>query len=188
MPANQTRDEGNDDQVFWAFTAMSAVELNFQAPVDGSSWLACAQAVFNTQAARWDTTTCNGGMRWQIFAFNAGYTYKNAVANGGFFMLASRLARYTGNDTYVQWAEQSWTWFSESVLYDNATYQINDGTTDTVNCTQADHTQWSYNYGLWIVGLAFLYNHVSPNCEHSILSVVIRLTSLTIRRLKMRNG
>ena len=29
LPANQTKDEGNDDQVFWGFTAMEAAVLNF---------------------------------------------------------------------------------------------------------------------------------------------------------------
>lgn len=72
MPANQTKDEGNDDQVFWAFAAMTAAELGFPAPSSGPSWLSMAQAVFNEQAARWDTSTCGGGLRWQIFTWNRG--------------------------------------------------------------------------------------------------------------------
>lgn len=161
MPANQTTTEGNDDQAFWAFAAMDAAELNFQAPQSGyPSWLAMVQGVFNLQATRWDASTCGGGLRWQIFPTNAGYDYKNVPANGGFFMIASRLARYTGNQTYVDWANKAWDWFEDSVLFDNSTYQINDGTVDTENCTSADHTQWSYNYGLYLGGLAYLYNHV----------------------------
>lgn len=165
MPANQTKDEGNDDQVFWAFAAMSAAELGFPDPTDTSdpSWLSLAQAVFNEQAARWDSATCGGGLRWQIYSFNAGYNYKNAVANFGFFQLAARLARYTGNATYVDWAEKQWEWCTSSVLYDNATYAIFDGTTitDENTCPNADHTQWSYNYAIAIGGLAYMYNHVS---------------------------
>lgn len=73
MPANQSKDEGNDDQVFWAFSAMAAAELNFPPPTEGyPSWLAMAQAVFNEQASRWDAADCAGGLRWQIFAFNNG--------------------------------------------------------------------------------------------------------------------
>ena len=165
MPSNQTETEGNDDQVFWAFTAMDATELNYPAPPSSDpSWLAMCQAVFNEQASRWDASTCGGGLRWQIFTWNAGYTYKNSPANGGFFMLASRLARYTGNTTYVTWAEKEWDWFSNSVLFDNSTYTVFDGTSDVANCSDADHTQWSYNYGLYLGGLAYLYNHVS-NCH-----------------------
>lgn len=164
MPANQTQTEGNDDQVFWAFAALDAAELNFPAPTAGyPSWLAMAQAVFNEQADRWDTSTCGGGLRWQIFTWNNGYNYKNVASNGGFFQLSSRLARYTGNTTYVHWAEKAWDWFEQSVLLDNATYNVYDGTSDVANCTAADHTQWSYNYGLYMAGLAYLYNHVRQN-------------------------
>lgn len=68
MPINQTRTEGNDDQGFWALTVMSAAEYNFPHPEPNQpQWLGLAQAVFNTQAARWDTEHCNGGLRWQIF-------------------------------------------------------------------------------------------------------------------------
>ena len=159
MPTNQTKDEGNDDQVYWAFAAMSAAENGFPAPPSTNpSWLAMAQAVFNEQAARWDTSTCGGGLRWQIFTFNSGYTYKNVPSNGGFMNLAARLARYTGNATYTEWAEKSWNWLADSVLYDNKTFSIWDGTSDVANCTDAEHIFWSYNYGAILSGLANLYN------------------------------
>ncbi|KXL43002.1 glycoside hydrolase family 76 protein [Acidomyces richmondensis BFW] len=160
MPANQTQDEGNDDQVFWGFAAMTAAELNYPAAGGGApSWLSMAQAVFNTQANRWDTSTCGGGLRWQIYQLNSGYNYKNPAANGGFFQLAARLARYTGNQSYITWAEKEWDWFSSSVLFDSSSFNINDGTNVDQNCTSADHLQWSYNYGLYIAGMAYLYNH-----------------------------
>jgi mannan endo-1,6-alpha-mannosidase len=109
MTPNQTKTEGNDDQGFWGLAAMSAAEANFpDPPADQPQWLALAQAVFNTQAARWDDTSCGGGLRWQIFTFNNGYTYKNSISNGCFFNLAARLAKYTGNDTYAQWADKTW--------------------------------------------------------------------------------
>lgn len=77
MPSNQTLTEGNDDQGFWGLAVMSAAENNFpNPPADKPQWLALAQAVFNTQAARWDTEYCNGGLRWQIYKWNRGYDYK----------------------------------------------------------------------------------------------------------------
>lgn len=77
MPRNQTRTEGNDDQGFWGLSVMSAAEYKFpDPPADQPQWLALAQAVFNTQAARWDTEHCAGGLRWQIFTWNNGYDYK----------------------------------------------------------------------------------------------------------------
>lgn len=81
MPINQTRDEGNDDQVFWAFAAMAAAELKFPPPTPGyPSWAAIGQAVFNLQAARWDPEVCGGGLRWQITPINPGWDYKNIAA------------------------------------------------------------------------------------------------------------
>lgn len=141
---------------------MDAAELNFtNPPSTDPQWLALAQAVFNEQAARWDAGDCGGGIRWQIFTFNAGYDYKNAISNGGFFQLGARLARYTKNATYAEWAEKEWDWFSQSVLFEASNWQINDGTSTLANCTVADQLQWSYNYGTWIMGMAYMYNYVS---------------------------
>ncbi|KAI9892018.1 MAG: hydrolase 76 protein [Vezdaea aestivalis] len=158
MPKNQTKTEGNDDQAFWAFATLSAAELKFpDPPAKSPSWLALAQAVFNTQVARWDQT-CGGGLRWQIFTFNAGYNLKNTISNGGFFQLAARLARYTGNQTYVDWADKMWDWVAQSPLM-TADLKINDNTNTANGCSDADHIQWSYNYGTFLVGAAYMYNH-----------------------------
>ena len=161
MPPNQTKDEGNDDQVFWAFSAMTAAELNFPDPSgDQPSWLSLAQAVFNLQANRWDDAACGGGLRWQIFPLNAGYDYKNTISTGGFFQLSARLARYTGNATYAQWAEKSFTWMKQSPLI-SSNWQVWDGTARGNNCTDADHTYWTYNVGTLLAGASFMYNYVS---------------------------
>jgi mannan endo-1,6-alpha-mannosidase len=160
MPLNQTTDEGNDDQGFWAMSAMLAAESNFQnPPADKPQWLALAQAVFNEFASRWDPTTCGGGLRWQIFPFNNGYTYKNSIANGCFFNLGARLARYTGNDTYAQWAQTVWDWENSIGLIDSG-YGIFDGSSDLQNCTSIDKLQWTYNAGIFLHGAANMFNYV----------------------------
>lgn len=161
MPPNQTKTEGNDDQGFWGLAAMSAAEVNFpNPPANQPQWLALAQAVFNTQVARWDLTTCGGGLRWQIFTFNNGYNYKNSISNGCFFNLAARLAKYTGNDTYAQWAETTWDWVSSIGLMDS-NYYIYDGSDDTINCTQINRIQWTYNAGAFLLGAANMYNYTN---------------------------
>jgi mannan endo-1,6-alpha-mannosidase len=160
MPENQTKTEGNDDQAFWAMAAMSATEANFpNPPSDQPQWLALAQAVFNTQAPRWDTSKCNGGLRWQIFSFNNGFNYKNTISNGCFFNIAARLGRYTGNDTYIEWAERMWTWVDAIGLM-NDEYHFFDGTDDTKNCTEVNHIQWTYNAGIFLHGAATMWNIV----------------------------
>lgn len=162
MPPNQTKTLGNDDQAFWAIAALSAAENRYPNPPSdsGVSWLALAQAVFNLQAARWDNTTCGGGLRWQIFAFNSGYNYKNTISNGLFFQMGARLAVYTGNDTYYQLAGRMWDWSSSVGLFDNE-YNFFDGSDVLKNCADLDHTQWTYNAGTYLVGAANMYNYTN---------------------------
>jgi mannan endo-1,6-alpha-mannosidase len=161
MPPNQSKTLGNDDQGFWGLAAMSAAESIFpDPPLDQPQWLSLAQAVFNTQARRWDTSTCLGGLRWQIFTFNTGYNYKNSISNGCFFNLATRLAMYTGNSTYADWGDKTWNWMVEIGLVDGS-YYVYDGSDDLINCTEINHIQWSYNTGVLLLGAANMYNFVS---------------------------
>ncbi|KAK5076702.1 hypothetical protein LTS08_005873 [Lithohypha guttulata] len=178
QPANQTRTLGNDDQAFWAMAALSAAENRFPNPPPESkvSWLSAVQGVFNLQAARWNTETCGGGLKWQIFAFNAGYNYKNTISNGCFFNIGSRLAVYTGNQTYADWAERTWNWAGSIGLFD-AEYTFYDGSDDNINCTELDHTVWSYNAGTFLVGAANMYNYTggSPIWKQRIEGIISRL-------------
>jgi len=160
MPPNQTKSEGNDDQGFWGMAAMSAAEQKFPNPSPSDpQWLALAQGVFNSQAARWDNTSCGGGLKWQIFAFNNGYNYKNSISNGAFFNLAARLGYYTQNQTYFHWANQMYDWV-DSVGLVGSGYQVYDGTNDDLNCSQLNHIQWSYNSGVYLLGAAVMWNQV----------------------------
>ncbi|KAI0909282.1 glycosyl hydrolase family 76-domain-containing protein [Ustulina deusta] len=159
MPPNQTLTEGNDDQGFWGMAAMSAAEYNFQNPADSQpQWLALAQAVFNTQAARWDTQHCNGGLRWQIFTWNNGFNYKNSISQACFFNLAARLALYTGNSTYADWATRIWDWMA-GVNFIDETYRIYDGATVEHNCTDITPYEFSYNVGAFLLGAAAMVEY-----------------------------
>lgn len=161
MPLNQTKTLGNDDQGFWGMAAMTAAETRFEdPPAPSPGWLALAQGVFNTQVVRFDTSTCGGGFRWQIFSFNQGFTYKNSISNGCFFNLASRLALYTGNATYAEWAAKTFDWVSAVGLM-SPEYQIFDGTQNTDNCTAKDKTRWTYNAGIYLLGSAVMYNYTN---------------------------
>lgn len=167
MPPNQTMTEGNDDQGFWGMTVLSAAEYNFQnPPQDKPQWVALAQAVFNTQAARWEDKDCGGGLRWQIFTWNNGYNYKNSISQACFFNIAARLARYTGNDSYAEWAERTWDWMVDAKLLNLTTYYIYDGM-HVADCSQVTPYQWTYNTGAFLLGAAALYNYsVGTPKEH----------------------
>lgn len=152
MPSNQTKSEGNDDQGFWAMAAMTAAETNFTNPdPDQPQWLALVQAVYNEYVRRWEPDTCGGGMRWQIYTFNNGYNYKNSVANGCFFNIAARLAKYTANETYAEWANKIFEW-EQSVGFINENYNVLDGAGNagSDNCTELNGAQFTYNAGLFL--------------------------------------
>ncbi len=162
MPPNYTASLGNDDQGFWGMSAMQAAEENFpDPPADQPQWLALAQAVFNTQAdpSRHDDT-CGGGLRWQIPFANNGYDYKNSIANGCFFNLGARLARYLDNQTYADWAEKTWDWVRGVGLMDDQ-YNIYDGAHVADNCTDINRAQFSYNNAVYLLGAAHMYNYTN---------------------------
>lgn len=163
MPKNWTASLGNDDQGFWGMSVLLAAETTFPDPPkdDDRHWLALAQAVFNTQAdpERHDAH-CGGGMRWQIPMSNNGYDYKNSIANGCFFNIAARLARYTNNDTYADYARETWNWML-SVKYMDENYNIYDGAHVQENCTQINRAQFSYNSAVFLQGAAYMYNYTT---------------------------
>ncbi|KAG5929167.1 hypothetical protein E4U42_006895 [Claviceps africana] len=161
MPENHTLSLGNDDQGFWGLSAMLAAENKFpNPPSDQPQWLALAQAVWNTQAdpSRYDKS-CNGGLRWQIPPTNQGYDYKNTIANGIFFNMGARLARYTKNDTYARRAEETWDWLWGVQFIDNESWAVYDGANVKENCSIVVKAQYSYNAGVVAQGAAFMYNY-----------------------------
>lgn len=161
QPPAQYFDMGNDDQAFWAITALDAAETNFQAPPKGApSWLGLAQAVYNEQIARWDNSTCGGGIHWQVNP-SGGYHLKNTISNGALMQVAARLARYTHDDQYAQWATKIWDWMWAVGLIDNENWSVYDNTDSTINCTNVDRSYWTYNAGTVLIACATMYNVVS---------------------------
>ncbi|GIZ42224.1 hypothetical protein CKM354_000550000 [Cercospora kikuchii] len=170
MPPNQSKSLGNDDMAFWASAALTAAELGLPQSED-LPWLQLAETTFNTIAVRWDTETCGGGLKWQIFSFNNGYNYKNSVSTLAFAQLGARLARFTGNTTYSDWAERSLTWLQEVGLFELPSGQnsseasetpdrvaIYDGTDDLANCSEINHIEWTQNDGLLLSTSAYAFN------------------------------
>lgn len=85
---------------------------------------------------------------------------RNAISNGAFFQLSARLARFTGNSTYVDWAEKIYNWTEGVGLIDDL-YNVFDGTDETINCSAVDHHQWTYNVGVFLYGSAVLANYTN---------------------------
>lgn len=163
FPNNWSRWLGNDDQIFWGLAAITAAELNYPEQHGQPSWAALAQGVFNNQAPRWDSTTCDGGMRWQVHTIQEGYNLKNTVSNGGLFQLASRLYFYTNNQTYSDWANKIYDWCSSVPLINEQNWEVGDSTNNEQQCKNLGPAQWTYNYGMFVGGSSYMYNHV---CHH----------------------
>lgn len=158
-------------------TAMTAAEFGFQdPPADQPQWLALAQAVFNTQAPKIDDA-CGGGLRWQAYTYLSGYDYKNSISNGCFFNVGARLAMYTKNDTYAQYAEQIWDWM-ESVNFIDDQFNVYDGAGVPSNCTDRNPYQFSYNAGIFMFGAAVMYQYTE---EQKWADRVTKIVDQTIK-------
>lgn len=185
-PAAQSGWEANDDQAYWLYSALTALEYNFD-PISPTSpsWLTIATNTFELFAKRWaaDSATCGGGLKWQYDPNAKGYYYKNSVSNGGFFQAAARLALYTGNVTYADWADRIWDWTSAvglinpdfkeyhtSVGFTSSGFDVYDGAGDEgeANCTGIDTKQWSYNVATYMHGAAAMFNYTEGNSKWRI--------------------
>ncbi|KAI6781196.1 glycoside hydrolase family 76 [Emericellopsis cladophorae] len=158
-PYNQTTRLGNDDQCYWALTAMAAAEYEFPDPPKGEpQWLDLAKTVYSDQVDRLDNK-CGGGLRWQIINLNVGYNYKNVISSGCLANLAARLALHTGDDKYVDTVEELWDWLSESDLIDADSGAVYDGIVISNDDCDADALQVSHNAAILTYTAAVMYNH-----------------------------
>ncbi|CEJ84312.1 hypothetical protein VHEMI03440 [[Torrubiella] hemipterigena] len=165
MPPEHALEEGNDDLFFWGSAVLSAAEHNFPQPQGNlPSWLDMAKNVFDQLQSRWDTKHCGGGIFWQIRADNPnGLTYKNSISNGGYFQLAARLARATGDDKYLQTAQEVWDWMWKLNWIDNRNYHIYDGAGIDSDCTKTNPQSYTYTHGIIMYGAAILAEHTGKS-------------------------
>ena len=75
--------------------------------------------------------------------------------------LAARLARYTGNATYADWANKMYDWMSSQpmIVPNGNAINVFDGTSTTNNCSDADKGEWTYNYGMMISAASIMQVH-----------------------------
>jgi predicted alpha-1,6-mannanase (GH76 family) len=135
-----------DDEGWWALAWIRAFDLT-----GDPRYLGLAKRIFNDMTSGWDST-CGGGIWW-----SKDRTYKNAIANELFLLVAIRLHERAPGDagmgSYIDWTTREWTWFKNSGMI-NAQNLVNDGLN---NCTNNLGTTWSYNQGVILGGLTELY-------------------------------
>ena len=98
-------------------------------------------------------------MKWKIQPVADGYHYKSTISNALAFQLAARLARFTGDQSYTQWAVMAYDWTVSVGLIDK-NFNVFDGTDDakSTGCVDVNHDQWSYNVGAYLFGSAVMFD------------------------------
>ncbi len=157
--------DGVDDMAWAAIAYVKAYHLTRD---KGS--LDAARRIFTTMTHYWDEV-CNGGVWW-----NLARTYKNAITNELFLVLATSLYETTHEPDYLQWAHKEWDWFANSGMI-NADGLINDGLD---HCRNNHGATWTYNQGVVLGGLSALFRITR---QRAYQDQAARIASATIERL-----
>jgi predicted alpha-1,6-mannanase (GH76 family) len=164
-----------DDEGWWANAWVRAYDLT-----GDSTYLATAESIFQDMTTGWDST-CGGGLWW-----SKARTYKNAIPNELFLLLAARLHNRTprdgGQDPYLTWAQREWAWFNGSGMI-NAKGLVNDGLTSA--CQNNGGQTWTYNQGVILGGLAELFRATG---DASLLVTAERIANAATSSLVTADG
>ncbi|ODV70909.1 glycoside hydrolase family 76 protein [Cyberlindnera jadinii NRRL Y-1542] len=165
QPEEHVWEIGNDDIGTWALAAMQAAESGFKQPNDSTTWADVARNSFDLLYSRWDSSTCGGGIRWQFDSSKSGWSYKATIANGNLFQLGARLARYTGDSSYITKAKTVYNWIGSANLFSELQYgtEVYDGF-NVEDCSDITKVLWTYNYGILLSGCAYM-NQVTGDSE-----------------------
>jgi predicted alpha-1,6-mannanase (GH76 family) len=134
-----------DDNAWWALAWVAAFDLT-----GDRRYLEAAAAIFGQMTGGWDDV-CRGGVWW-----TTDRTYKNAIPNELFLLLAARLHQRAAElpgagGGHLDWATREWEWFLASGMI-GASGLVNDGLTP--QCQNNNGPTWTYNQGVILGGLA----------------------------------
>jgi predicted alpha-1,6-mannanase (GH76 family) len=136
-------DDYIDDDGWWGLAWLKAYQYT-----GNSAYLSVAENQDNVMSQYWDST-CGGGLWWSTAKAN-----KNAIENELYLELSAALHNtLSGDTTYLNRAEQEWTWFSGTGLI-NSSNLVNDGLNSS--CANNGNPTYTYNQGVILAGLSQL--------------------------------
>lgn len=99
------------------------------------------------------TDYCGGGVFW-----NGRHDYKNAITSELYITTSGHMYDATKDGKYLANAKTTWAWLKASKMM-GSNGLFNDGLTNDGKCNNNQGTQWTYNQGALLPGLAFLYKY-----------------------------
>jgi mannan endo-1,6-alpha-mannosidase len=100
-------------------------------------------------------------------------TTSAGIANGCFFNIAARLARYTKNQTYADQAEKTWDWMQAVGFMGSNNDALYDGAHVESNCTDINKVEFSYNNAVFTLGAAHMWNYVSSILHSRLITALL---------------
>jgi predicted alpha-1,6-mannanase (GH76 family) len=143
-----------DDEAWLTLALMRAYDLTSDA-----RYLTTAETIYKDIMAQWDTTCCGthlGGIWW-----DKNKTSKSTASNAGSSLAGVRLAKRTGNGTYLDFANKVYAFWGSDMV-DQASFAIYDHlNTDGSRASGA----LTYNHGL-MMAAAFELNTVTGEAHY----------------------
>jgi mannan endo-1,6-alpha-mannosidase len=173
MPVNQSEVLFSTAHSAWGLAAMTAAEMGFSKPKNGD-WIDYAKNVFDIQASRFEEEDRNGTCGGGLPLWRDPFTIKDMGSNGNLFLLAARLARFTGNQTYAAWADKTFSWAKDVRLIVDVDEKKSFPTDYRVytslqlGCVAENWSHQSSDHGAVTEGAAIMYNIVSSFLFYSI--------------------
>jgi len=164
-----------DDEGWWVLAWIEAYELT-----KDDKYLNMARITFADMTTGWDEV-CGGGIYWKKPKIG-----KSAVQNELFMLSAIRLHQRGGGETggrsYLEWAEDTWSWFMNSGMIDDK-YLIENGLNK--QCEVRTGSYYTYNQGMILSALVELYKEKQ---DESLLDLAHKIAHATITNLIYENG